>query len=223
MNGKGSATIVTGGKYRADSRPMGFGRKDRCTARASLFWLVEGRDALVCLVGVDLAGDVRRYRPALWCKALICPAMVAISSIMAASRGAASTMATGTPRAEKTVAYSTPHRAAANDQQLASLARGVSDGLGTENERVVKGHAGRAERPRTGGDDDTRRPAVSPGRRRRRPPQCGRAPAAPRRPQDERCWPGSVARSRSQPLAVLADPGPDSGIHDPGGADSATP
>jgi hypothetical protein len=67
-----------------------------------------------------------------------------MSSIMAASQGAASTMATGTPKAEKMVAYST-HTRAAHDQQLAWLARDVSDGLGTENERVVKGHAGRAQ------------------------------------------------------------------------------
>jgi hypothetical protein len=164
---------------RADSTPMGFGRKDHCTARASLFWLVEGRDALVCLVGVDLAGDVRRHRPALWCKALIYPAAVAMSSIMAASRGAASTMATGKLKAEKTVAYSThtaPPPTISSSRGSRAMSAMISE---SKTNGSVKGHAGRAQRPRTGGDDDTRRPAVSPGCRRRRPPRCGWAPSRP--------------------------------------------
>ena len=47
-----------------------------------------------------------------------------------------------------------PDRAAPDDQQLTWLARDIRDGLRVEDARIAEGHAGRAERARSGGDDD---------------------------------------------------------------------
>jgi hypothetical protein len=63
-------------------------------------------------------------------------------------------MVTGTPNAEKMVAYSTPDRAASHDQQLTRLAGDAGDGLGVKDGRVVEGHAGGSQRARPGRDDD---------------------------------------------------------------------